>query len=1102
MRSKIKLLFSLILILVVVGAGNAFAVPASDLTGHWAQGTIEKWISEGLVSGYPDGSFQPDKQISRAEFVTLVNKAFKKQSTTGIVAFSDVNQTDWFYDQVIIAVTNGYISGYPDGSFGSNKPITRAEAAIIVYKVLGLSGNDQNVLTRFSDADKISPWARNGIAALVNKKIMSGYPDGSFGADKNMSRAAAIVLLDQALNYDTNAADNSEKETDPTDDSSGGAGDNSSSQAKVDTDKDGLNDALENYIWTDPGNIDTDGDSLTDGDEYNKFKTDPTKPDTDGDTVNDVQELAQGTDPSNPDSDNDGLNDDSEGRLGFDPLNPDTDGDGVIDSKEEVEQVLAPELATRYLNEENGVVPSLKLTCSGDLNHSTIIYDESSNPVIQAVGCIVGSPIDISSTVDFSSAELSFTIQNSVLAKNDINDLIIAYYNPDTNAIEPLDTLVDVSNDRIYAIVHHFSTYMVLNKKVLLYNWDVDNSSSILVNGKADIVFAIDTTGSMGSTIYNVKNNVINFVNELEAKKVDARLGLVAFKDITVDGMGSTRNLGWFTDPLDFKNAVSSLYAAGGGDEPESDVDALEEARNMGFRAGASKFIVLITDTYYKEETRFPEVTSMDQEVALLKDDGIVTSVISNTSYEAYYYDLNNETDGLFANIKASFSATLSLLTDMIGFTTTDGVWIRLSNGTSVKLKKAPDKTDMITDSDEDGLPDSQELLDEVPITLSGVTFYAWNFRSDPTNPNTDGDDFDDGEDYLPTVVYRTPVILLHGYTSDTYEAFGAKNNLCGVNDEENSTDIAKGSKYNYTSVKDQSIEGSLTANRLAYALVDSGYKINQDLYAFSYPNVDLVAYNGLKLFDYVQNLVKDPETSKYFMTDGNSYHYTFDLVGHSMGGLVSRYYIENLLGYDHVRRLITIDTPHWGSDWADSKNALIYLGSKDYAAADLDPKSTLYGGPLIGSPELKYESHGLTQYYALAGMDWPDPSIPSGAEIDNTFYVSGSVDNFDDLAEELFGDNGLLLNAVGLNAVKLMGDCVVNFRSQIGWTIDWAGLFSSKPKKQIDMDGIWVDIDMKPGHRLWDSLHNDILTRDVALEQIIEYLSDDDPSVGGGGGW
>ena len=104
---------------------------------------------------------------------------------------------------------------------------------------------------------------------------------------------------------------------------------------KPDTDGDGLLDGQEvNQHITDPRNADTDGDGLSDGDEVLKHGTAPLKPDTDGDGLNDGDEIRFGTNPLHSDTDGDGVSDGDETRLGANPLKADTDGDDLLDGQE------------------------------------------------------------------------------------------------------------------------------------------------------------------------------------------------------------------------------------------------------------------------------------------------------------------------------------------------------------------------------------------------------------------------------------------------------------------------------------------------------------------------------------------------------------------------------------------------------------------------------------------------------------------------------------------------------------------------------------------------------------------------------------------------
>lgn len=86
-------IFSIVSLFLFLGAGASFAQPP-DIQGHWAEKQINGWIDKGLAKGYPDGSFKPDYSITRAEFITLVNKSFGFTGSAP-VHFTDVSSTDW-----------------------------------------------------------------------------------------------------------------------------------------------------------------------------------------------------------------------------------------------------------------------------------------------------------------------------------------------------------------------------------------------------------------------------------------------------------------------------------------------------------------------------------------------------------------------------------------------------------------------------------------------------------------------------------------------------------------------------------------------------------------------------------------------------------------------------------------------------------------------------------------------------------------------------------------------------------------------------------------------------------------------------------------------
>lgn len=200
MLKKLVFILPLTLCLVLLMTGFALAAELSDIRDHWAGEQINKWADGGLTGGYADGTFKPDREVSRAEFVALTNRAFGIGRVEAAAGFGDVKTNAWYYDDVAAAKANGYIGGYTDGSFKPDSPITRQEAAGILIRLLDIAPNTDG-LAAFTDAGQISDWARGNIGAVAQTGLMGGMPDNTFRPLKSITRAEAVVSLDRALEY-------------------------------------------------------------------------------------------------------------------------------------------------------------------------------------------------------------------------------------------------------------------------------------------------------------------------------------------------------------------------------------------------------------------------------------------------------------------------------------------------------------------------------------------------------------------------------------------------------------------------------------------------------------------------------------------------------------------------------------------------------------------------------------------------------------------------------------------------------------------------------------------------------------------------------------
>lgn len=202
---RLKSILSLLLcIIMAMQTVNIITVAAAnDYENHWAKAQITDLMDRNIVNGYNDGSVKPDNNISRAEFVTLVNKLFNYTDKADS-NFPDVNGSMWYAGEFLKAKAAGYITGDQNGNANPENAITRAEVCVIASKVLNLDGVS---FTVFTDDSSLPHWAKMYIGAMSKAGLIKGYPDGSFGASKNITRAEAFVIISNILNTNDDTKD-------------------------------------------------------------------------------------------------------------------------------------------------------------------------------------------------------------------------------------------------------------------------------------------------------------------------------------------------------------------------------------------------------------------------------------------------------------------------------------------------------------------------------------------------------------------------------------------------------------------------------------------------------------------------------------------------------------------------------------------------------------------------------------------------------------------------------------------------------------------------------------------------------------------------------
>lgn len=168
-----------------------------DIKGHWAEQYIETAVAQGIIKGYTDGNFLPDAKVSRAEFISMLNRALGNTST-GSTGFKDVTRDAWYYNDVAKAVTAGFVTGFDDGSFRPSANITRQEAAVMLARVIPAYGYSTN-LRRYTDHTNIASWAYNSLSRVSGKGYISGYTDGMIHPTDSLTRAQAAKIISEIV---------------------------------------------------------------------------------------------------------------------------------------------------------------------------------------------------------------------------------------------------------------------------------------------------------------------------------------------------------------------------------------------------------------------------------------------------------------------------------------------------------------------------------------------------------------------------------------------------------------------------------------------------------------------------------------------------------------------------------------------------------------------------------------------------------------------------------------------------------------------------------------------------------------------------------------
>ena len=173
-------------------------------SNYWASKAITRWSNSGYLSGYPDGSFRGNNNITRAEMISVINKLDNSKIKTSKRESKDINSSDWFFDDMNKATKLGLIFVDENGNLRPKDKATREETIVLLARLLNISysgtlGNAK--INSFLDKNDISPENYRYVAGMVEEGFVNGYEDNTLRIKKNVTRAEFISMIDNAIQH-------------------------------------------------------------------------------------------------------------------------------------------------------------------------------------------------------------------------------------------------------------------------------------------------------------------------------------------------------------------------------------------------------------------------------------------------------------------------------------------------------------------------------------------------------------------------------------------------------------------------------------------------------------------------------------------------------------------------------------------------------------------------------------------------------------------------------------------------------------------------------------------------------------------------------------
>lgn len=522
-----------------------------------------------------------------------------------------------------------------------------------------------------------------------------------------------------------------------------------------DSDGDGLYDDIEEFILTDSNNSDSDGDGLDDYTEID-IGTDPKSPDTDSNGISDYnedadadmlsngEEVGLGTSLLLSDTDFDLLSDYEE--LNYyhtNPLLDDTDGDGAKDGWEvengydplQYNYSFAVNVVPDIPDESSPVTAGVRVDLPGDIADTIDVKQAgvAENPLLSPyVAGYMGSAYNFSVDGNIDSAEISFYYDTSLGVIGAEFQPRIYYFNESSGTFEELPDQT-VRNGFVSAIVHHFSTYILLNKIEFDSVWETDIKPPLSSGGDysdavLDIAFVIDYSNSMTTNDPNqlFKDLSKGFISKLR-DDIDQATVIKFIKRSTLvsDLTSDKEKLRAAIDSISYDNALGAYSGTDGSTGIKMALDTLSVS------SSAFKFVIFITDGADTQRTY-----SYDDLIAKAVANNVnIFTVGMGSATETILKKIADETGGKYYHATASVDAE-----DLVDL---DAVFKDIESET----------VNLTTDTNQDGIPDYYNdliLKGDLLVSNSSDEFlgidFNYNKNGEPSG-DYDGDGLKNGQE-------------------------------------------------------------------------------------------------------------------------------------------------------------------------------------------------------------------------------------------------------------------------------------------------------------------------------------------------------------------